>query len=328
MMSRFSLFSSKTSAPKAQTLPANLHDEWYDLDVNRALFPAGPADPFSPAAFKNLVQNAEGLLSRLQTAYKQRTQMLQDLNAEKEAQSEELEGAETRAQHLKLQLDDMTSRLAESDKAMMDLVDEVAREKQARRELEEKLKRKTTTTFPSESTSEAYDHDLEAVEDIADQHLPNSSRRPRTSAISEMSLESEDSSAESIFSYPSGGGVSSPAMSASSISTMNSPETPNYHHPQHDFRPLDQTTPTVPTPLRPSTTLRSSTMLLQNVRGRFLKTQGPSQARCGSCGGKVAEDWGTVEVLKVENKALKERVGGLEMTVEECLDVVKGLGIR
>ena len=117
-------------------------DEFLTLDVTSALFPSGEPsaqDPFSPAAFKNLLMNAEGLLLKLQTAYKLRTLSLHEISAEKEAMSEELEEAETRAKCLKSQLDDMAHQMSMKDASIADLAAELAAEKQAR--AEEKLAR-------------------------------------------------------------------------------------------------------------------------------------------------------------------------------------------
>ena len=204
--SRFSFFGSKASLAKSNPNHSDTQDELADLDVNAALYPAGPPDPFSPASFKNLQQQAEGVLLRLQAAYKERATVLRDMAAEKEALSEETQGAETRAKHLKMQLDSMSEQLAEQDKAMMNMVDELAQEKLARREEQEDRKRS-----------------VRLVEQ--DSPLSASARsRPRRSLNSDSGFESEDdSSAESIFSRRDG--RHSPTMSVSSVSTDNSPET-------------------------------------------------------------------------------------------------------
>lgn len=43
---------------------------------------------------------------------------LRDMTAEQETIAEELEGAETRSKHLKIQLDNLSARVIEQDKAM------------------------------------------------------------------------------------------------------------------------------------------------------------------------------------------------------------------
>lgn len=108
-------------------------DEFLSLDVTQALFPQGNAqDPFSPASFKNLLMNAEGILLKLQTAYKLRTLSLHELSADKSAITDELEEASTRATCLRTQLEDMASKVSEQDAKVADLTAQLEREKQAR----------------------------------------------------------------------------------------------------------------------------------------------------------------------------------------------------
>ena len=206
MASRFSFFNSKAALSKSTPSKSDQNDELANLDINAALFPEGAPEPFSPAAFKNLQQHAEGLLTRLQAAYRERVSAFREIAAEKEALSEETQGAEMRARHLKMQLDAMAEQLAEQDRAMMNMVDELAQEKLARREEEEARKRS-----------------VRLVErDFTPPNAPRS--RPRRSTLSDSGFESEDdSSAESVFSRRDG--THSPTMSMSSVSTDNSPET-------------------------------------------------------------------------------------------------------
>ena len=284
--SRFSFFSSKASLVKPKPLPNDLNDELLELDVSTALFPNEPANPFSPASFKNLQQQAESLLSRLQTAYKERTIALRDMIAEKETIAEESEGAVTRARHLKMQLDDMTAKFAEQDQAMMNLVDELAQEKQARRE-EEEARKKT----------------IRVVRDITP---PSSgSRHPglsRSNTVSDSGFESEDdSSVDSVFSRRNG--AHSPIPSVSSASTASSPDT---FLRTHEF-PIAATT-------------------AQIARRRMGEPAGKGAPvhSCTNCEGPRAssEAWSIVSILKDENEELKHRVGELEGALDGCLDVV------
>ena len=305
MSSRFSFFTTKAPLHMTPQQSVDDGDGLSVLDVHKALFPAGPADPFSPAAFKNLVQNAEGLLSRLQTAYKERTQSLREMTVEKETQAEELEGAETRAQHLKIQLDDMAARLAEQDDAMMNLVDDLAREKQLRRE-EEAARRRSVML----------------VKASGDAHAERSQRESRSSINSDRSCESEaESSAESVFSHRYG--ATSPTMSMSSVSTTNSPDV---------YQPLDLqsvmsvTEATQHTPVfNPLPTAKG--MAGSDRRNDTISWQGESQGlKCANCHGLTTnEAWNVVGVLKEENKALKGRVEHMEGALDGCLDVVEML---
>lgn len=284
MAKRFSFFSSKASLIKSIPLPDELNDELLEMDLNAALFPNEPANPFSPASFKNLQQQAEGLLSRLQAAYKERTMALRDMVAENETVVEESEGVETRARHLKLQLDDMTAKFAEQDEAMMNLVDELAQEKQARREDEEARKRT-----------------IRVVRDVASPSSGHSSLS-RANTVSDSGFESEDDScADSVFSRRNG--AQSPTMSMSSASTTSSPDA----YRSHDFHV-------------PASTAQLT--LLRQPQGQSA-AKGVLVHSCANCEGvRASEAWNVVSMLKMENDGLKHRVGELEGALDGCLDVV------
>ncbi|KAL8707052.1 MAG: hypothetical protein Q9225_007852 [Loekoesia sp. 1 TL-2023] len=309
IISRFSLFGAKPAAPKTPTTSSDVHDEWHELDVKSALNPSGLADPFSPSAFKSLQQNAEGLLLKLQAAYKQRSQALHDVLAEKEAQNEELEGAEMRTRHLKLQLDDMTAKLAEQDKAMMDLVDQLAQEKQTRREADDARAianpQHTEVIEPGQKSSARTNESAERT------------WKSRTSTASDLSLESEGSCADSLFSRD---GAASPAMSMSSVSTVNSPELQQYQQPA-STNPQRRQAGHLSTLFSGS----RSGAARRKVTEELSPTAAPD-GQCVKCNGLgESEAWNLVGILKLENKGLKTRLGQLESTVDDCLDMVKGL---
>ncbi len=204
--SRFAFFSSPKT-PTQQTIQINskLDDEYMSLDIGKALFPSGhpsDQDPFSPSAFKNLLTNAEGLLSKLQTAYKVRTLALHDLAAEKEAQAEELEEAETRAKHLKLQLEDMAAQMVSQDQEMIRLKAELVAERKARteeREAREKsialIKFNRPSPIEVGRTSDDFDREEKT-------NTKQPWRRSNGTFNSDTSFESDDESAgaESVFS--------------------------------------------------------------------------------------------------------------------------------
>lgn len=293
LISRFSFFTSKSSIPKLPQLP-DIHDEFIELDINKALFPAGPADPFSPAAFKNLVQNAEGILLRLQAVYKERAIAMRELVAENDAQAEELAESETRAKHLKIQLDDMAVKLAKQDDIMMDLVDGLAREKQLRREEEDARKR--SVMLVKASRAKAFGH--------CDPESSNAEEYRRQSAgslVSDSGFESEEESvADSVFSK---GRDLTTNISVSSFSTCNSPD---LHHrlrprtPPHGSHRYDSVLPN--TAIRPET--------------------------CANChGARTSQAWGMVLNVNEENRILKSRLTQLEGALDGCLDLVTQLGV-
>ncbi|KIX97974.1 uncharacterized protein Z520_06052 [Fonsecaea multimorphosa CBS 102226] len=117
-MSKFNnMFRRSTITQAAPEDP----DELAQLDIDEALFPHGHPDEFSPAAFKNLQLNAEGTIRRFQQAYKEQRQSLRSATSTKNVQADELEAAQTRNEHLKLQLQEMAERAAEQEKLIADL---------------------------------------------------------------------------------------------------------------------------------------------------------------------------------------------------------------
>jgi len=299
---RFSLFGSKASPVKAD-LPSDTADEFLDLDINAVLYPNGPTDMVSPASFKNHMQHAEGLLSRLQAAYKERTIALRDMTVERETQAEELEGAETRSKHLKTQLDGMSAKLAEQDKAMMDLVDELANEKRLRREEEDARKKSLKLARPSGMR--------QLAPGSPEEDFKHQKQRDITSSATEINCDSEDeSSGESLFSRNHS---SSARMSLSSVSTTSSPET--YHPPDL-------------TGIATAKTARLRQAQPTLVEGQRYPSSGGESLlwSCANCqGGTSSEAWTVVSVLKMENRGLKERVSHVEAALDGCLDVIDRL---
>lgn len=295
LIGRFSFFTSKSPIPKPHQLP-DVHDEFIDLDINKALFPAGPADPFSPAAFKNLVQNAEGLLSRLQAAYKERAITMRELAAEKDAQAEELAESETRAKHLKVQLDDMAAKLARQDNIVMDLVDGLAQEKQKRREEEDV--RKQSVKLLKASTARVFDHNSHPESPNTEEYR----RQTDGSLINDSGFESEgESVVDSVFSKSRD--IISNA-SYSSFSTCNSPDL-YLHHP----------------PTTPPHGCHHHDSVVQHA-----STTRPSS--CSNCqGARSSQAWGMVLGMKEENRILNARLMQLEGALDGCLDLVTQLGV-
>lgn len=315
LASRFSFFTSKPAISEPPSQSADLHDQFINLDIQKALFAAGPVDPFSPAAFKNLVQNAEGLLSRLQAAYKERVISLQEMTAEKEAQTEELEGTETRAKHLKIQLDNMAAKLAKQDELMMDLVDNLAREKQLRREEEDA--RKISVMLVKSSRTDAFAHNTERNSEVEE------SRATRgTSIVSDSGFDSgEESYVDSLCSKNRE--RTSPNASISSFSTSNSPD--GYILPESI--PLPQ-----PARLPPKISPQVLSTFQNVIKGKSgvtrlseFATTPVENARptCLNCqGGKGSQAWSMVHRLREENRVLRARVAHFEGAVDACLDLV------
>ncbi|KAL9941264.1 hypothetical protein ACHAO5_009173, partial [Verticillium nonalfalfae] len=140
--SRFAFISSSFSAlTKSATSPtrkAKHDDELLNMNIHDALFPpsaspAGSRDAFSPASFKNLEMTAVALLTKFQHAYESQSAALREMEVERDTQAEEVEEADTRTKHLKLQLENMALQAAEREKEMQALMAALEREKAANR---------------------------------------------------------------------------------------------------------------------------------------------------------------------------------------------------
>lgn len=138
--SKTSWFSRKPTLPAAPP-PARQFDEIVSIDINSCLFPHGPADPLSPHAFNDLLLNATSLLQRMQTAYKEKVDYIASIQPEIDAQKEEVEESETRARHLKMQLEDLSRKAQEQDIAMHELATQLAEEKIKAEEAQEAAQR-------------------------------------------------------------------------------------------------------------------------------------------------------------------------------------------
>jgi hypothetical protein len=327
--SRFNFFSQKTPPKQTIQLPERMieDDELLSLDIRAALLPYSSSvqDALSPSSFKDLLMNAEGLLLRLQTAYKLRTLSLHELSGEKEAQDEELEEAETRARCLKSQLEEMSDRVAEQDRMIEDLVEQLATEKQAR--AEEKLAREKSIALikASRERSPSETEDL----GFSKKPRPRAWRQSGGSTSTECDSDAElGSPTDSVFSRSRSPAptITSMLSSATCTSADTTPEIL-----QASFARVVSLQPCAalahaqqPQQQRPSPITQPSTFqkILHGISA-------PSSAElgCENCrGGDADVAWDTVSLLRAENRGLKERVGSLEGAVETALDLCSNMG--
>jgi hypothetical protein len=291
-------------------------DEICNLDIEGALFPpCSPTDRdvFSPAAFKNLQMNARGLLMKMQSAYRDRVVALQELQAEKLAQREEMEEAETRARHLKMQLEGMARKAQEQEQEMLKLRDELAAERKARlddRNLAEKV---------LSEGSIAWEEDLGVDEE---RRRKSRVRKSADMAKSEVSYDTDDESAESesVFSR-----CRSPTSSTSTGldgNTIDNSATPVQSRNSSSMAVQRARAAQPQQPVQPVTALQKF------MKGLAGESDYTGAGGCRNCKGKDASvAWDTVSLLRDENKQLKGRVGELEMHVEATLDLVRGIGL-
>ncbi|KAF7856256.1 uncharacterized protein EAF02_011515 [Botrytis sinoallii] len=323
------LSSSKASAQPIQ-LPSDLdNDEYINLDIQSSLFPSGQIDTFSPAAFKNLRVNAEGVIQKLQNVYKLRTIQYNETRAEKDAQEEELEEAETRAKFLKLQLEDMVKKFNEQDTTIEELVNQLAEEKLARVEERDQfnaqIKRREEEAriaqHRASCCSTAGEEDLGIPPDIR-------AKWRKSTGSADLSGESDDDMA-------SGGGESvfsrsrSPTLTVSTVMTTKDstrdsiPDVPSTFGRVGALQKDAQlnNNPTIVVPAKPKAQTSAFKKMLGIGSGESSPTSG-----CANCSGQGASmAWDTVGLLRAENKTLKDRVNLMEGEIEGALDICGGL---
>lgn len=173
--------ASTTSLRPSTSSSLDPSDDLLNLDITRALLPHGTPDILAPSSFNDLLTASEALLQRYQSAYRAKVSQTLELKAEKDAEKEELEEAETRARHLKMQLDGMAERAREQEEAMRALSLELLAERR-RREDEERARRKSVQVVREKGSRAA---------------SAATTRRPTTSSgsVSDSGFESDADSA-------------------------------------------------------------------------------------------------------------------------------------
>lgn len=287
------LSTQKTAALPPPVSSPTYHDpedELLNLNIAQALFPHGAADPLAPSSFNDLLTNAEALLARYQQSYRQLSTAFVDAKSEQSAQEDELDEADTRARHLKMQLETMAARANEQDEQMRKLVEELAFERHARQE-EEAARKRSLALVRSQPV----------CEHVECQTTPHRRNRISGSEISvDSGFESEnETDAASVFSRNC---LSRTGTDMSSI-----------HEPEHDSTPKNR---------KPQTLEQRSTY--DKVRDRTVNLEKGGWG-CGNCeGGAQSGVWGRLAKEREENRTLRHRVEQLEDAVEGALNVVDG----
>ena len=283
--SRFSFFR-KASQVQLST-PTDV-DELSSLDIRDNLFPAGPPDEFSPAAFKNLQLNAEGLLRRFQSSHIDQQTTLRSLTTTKQSQADDLEACQTRNEHLKLQLVEMAERGAEQERLIAALRTELA----------------IAHGRPSGATPDTSIRKVSAHS--VDSSRGGPFRRNRSSNISTFSAESDESSNISVFSHADADdSTDSPGTSLAASPIMK--------HAKLHYTSVHHSPPTTVVTHR------------EHERTVIVPIEVPECQKCH--GVRATEAWDVVATMKAESQALKKRIGELEGTNDEVLDLIDGLRI-
>ncbi|KAK4661783.1 uncharacterized protein QC763_707640 [Podospora pseudopauciseta] len=294
MTSRFmSAFTSRFTAPTTPTTSTmEAADELLTLNIETALFPPSSTpgnETFSPAAFKNFQANAVGLLTKYQTAYKSQSGTIHNLRQEHSAQKDELEEAETRAKHLKFQLENMAKELAEQQHKVRALTEELQHERER-------------SKAPSVVLSE----------DLGVDKIRHHKRRSGESWSADDDEEVESAESESVF---------------SSRCRSPVPETPVQGGFPGGNSKLGTPITSSTTPRQQTQQPKPVTMNAFQKIFRGVVAAG-EEGGCRNCKGQDASvAWDTVGLLRDENRQLKTRVGELEGAVEGALDLVNGIGM-
>ncbi|KAE8350936.1 hypothetical protein BDV28DRAFT_138158 [Aspergillus coremiiformis] len=306
----FSFFGLKRQETRLE-LPEPADDELLNLDIAAALFPTASTNLSEQEALDTLRSNAENVIKRLQAAYKQRTFALHEALADKSEKQEELEETRTRVGSLKIQLDGMVEKVDQQEKAMSVMAEELEQERQLRRREDEARLRSIRLIRSS---------DDESISDLgADLQTPKRSMKRASNATyaSDSGFDSGDESlAESIFSRREG--LESPTSTVAPsprISQVTLPAQVTFPAP-------------VSTPLKEkeSKSHSQASTPRQSAYDRVIKGIASSwmnNSKCGICHGvPSSEAWSVLGILKEENKGLKERLGELEMVIDDCLCMI------
>lgn len=289
-----SWFTRKPSQP-TPTKPRHQEDELATLNINLSLFPNGPADPLNPSAFNDLLLNATNLLQRMQIAYKEKSEFITNLQPELDAQRDEVEEAETRSRHLKMQLEDMSRQAQEREKAMQDIAQLLAEEKMRVQELRENAARSIKLVRRDSTDGRATE--VSGQEQQEDNETPT--RRRKRSSNGSASDSGFESDLESVFSSStSASGVQSP-LSPHPISLVGDDRR---HWPLHPHEMKDGT--------------RVNTTALQR------QSSSSTTASKSSAAGPA---WATVEALRSENRDLKVQMAEMERELQGCIEFVGAL---
>ena len=278
-------------------------DEFLQLDVRAALQSHGDADPFSPSSFKDLLQDAEGLLTRMQLAYQQRVTAVADARAEVSAQKEENDETHIRAQHLKQQLNDLSAQNAEKDAVINDLLAELKAEKQLR---QEELAAKVRSV---------------RVVDPPPKKARGSRQSTDSSVVSDSGFESnndDEDQASSLASSPSLSSMaSSPHLGHARQASMTRASPTVVHNVSGPK--LDSVGPH-------HSVVDDGTEVAGAGPGLAVVGDSPDRSGCSNCGGQNSNTaWEVVANLRTENHVLKVRNKHLEAEVEAVLGMVNGL---
>lgn len=266
----------------------------------------------SPVAIKELLISAEGLLSRLQTAYAQRTSALHEMIISRDSLAEEIEESNSRDQSLRSQLATLANTVTSKDLRIAELENEL---------MELKLQNSASTTKSPGSISSDVKR-FSALQQFKSYSGLSFSSSDEDVCSSDSSIDldaggesdCESNTDDSIFSRPRS---PAPTSASSIISRSSHLRTTPVHAPTSfslGTKPYNNKFDSKYVPQPPKTFLG-----FFMGRGSKIINQ-PVQTRCTNCSGKESIiAWDTVKILQIENQSLKERIVELEEAVDGAL---------
>ncbi|KAJ5908245.1 hypothetical protein N7495_000927 [Penicillium taxi] len=305
---RFSFFGLRKQ--QLPVLPEPADDEFLNLDILAALsLPS--SDGANEEDLDTLREQATTVLQQMQEAYRQRTFAMHQALADRNEKRDELEETRARVNHLKIQLDTMAAKVLDQEKAMQAMADDLEQERLLRQQQEETRGRSGTMR------AHASDDDVHSL--VLQTPHRAAKRSSHGTFTSDSGFESGDESvAESIFSREDSicsptSILTTPSLSQVTLSS-SSASTPTIHK-------SIATVTNSPTPTRPSAYDRVIKGIASTRLGSSLVAA--NQNQCNNCHGVPAsEAWSVMGILKDENRGLKNRIGELELVVDDCLSLV------
>lgn len=246
---------------------------------------------------------------------------------------EELEEAGTRAQMFKSQLEDMATRVEETDAAVIAMASELANQKRLRQEENEAREKSIAMVRENARNTRIQSQGTEMDEDlgISDAVSPGVRSVKKWRGSADMSTEGE-SDAESFAGDSVFSRSRSPTFTMNSVSTRDSSHsTPEIHQAQF-ARMLPNTN--LPS-LRPKQQPQQKSTYQKIIQSISTSTASPTvdndpyggigmgEQGCSNCRGKAASvAWDTVGLMRAENQGLKARVAELDDAVTGALEFV------
>lgn len=270
----------------------------------------------SQPGIKDLLISAEGLLSRLQNAYVQRTSTLNEMITSRDSLLEEIEESNTRTQNLRSQLEDLANTISKKDQRIAEL----------ERELLETKSKSCFCQLPFNSCQELQCSTPQPLPYNSISNIETISEDDNCNNHSNIGLQAENDSDyecsidDGVFSRPQ-----SPASTNASSILIRSPYLGPVSFPSQPPSLSISKTKTIKNNEKPKPQITKSFFGFLNGRSNNKEVRLPDQESCTNCQGRNSDAaWDTVSLLQVENQSLKGRIVELEDAINGALDAIVG----